>query len=225
MVETIQTIQEAGILVLSSIICGLEPDTVQTIRTMRKFALESGSALAQFTFYHPYPGTKDFHEMLTDIANRATPGIVPKHQIQMPEERFWLKPTNEVDMIVHPHMTRDELLAENKKCWDEFYSVPEVLKRIKLGPPQNWAFGGKLTYLLFCLAFGRIYGGQGMAADGVRRRRLGTMTRSISKVGIAVHNHYFRTKLGGRVGHQWSGTARAAEELTAQVPSQSETRQ
>jgi hypothetical protein len=63
MVETIQKIQDAGILVLSSIICGLEPDTVKTIRTMRQFALESGSVLAQFTIYHPYPGTKDFYEM------------------------------------------------------------------------------------------------------------------------------------------------------------------
>jgi radical SAM superfamily enzyme YgiQ (UPF0313 family) len=221
MVETIHTIQDAGILVLSSIICGLEPDTVQTIRTMRQFALESGSVLAQFTFYHPYPGTKDFHEMVMDIENRTTPGITPKHQIQMPDERFWLKPTNEVDMIAHPHMTRSELLAENKKCWDEFYSVPEVLKRIKLGPPKKWAFGGKLTYLLLCLAFRRIYGGQGMAADGVRRKRLGTMTRSISKVGIAVYNHYFRKQLGGRVGHQWSGTARPAEVLTTQVQTQS----
>jgi len=35
MVETIQRNQDAGIVVLSSIICGLESDTVQTIRTMR----------------------------------------------------------------------------------------------------------------------------------------------------------------------------------------------
>ena len=48
MVETIERIQDAGIVVLSSIICGLEPDTVHTIRTMREFALESGSILAQF---------------------------------------------------------------------------------------------------------------------------------------------------------------------------------
>src|SRR5260370_22576541 len=54
MVETIQKIQDSGILVLSSIICGLESDTVQTIQTMRKFACESGTVLAQFTFYHPY---------------------------------------------------------------------------------------------------------------------------------------------------------------------------
>ena len=61
MVETIQKIQDAGILCLSSIICGLETDTVETIRTMKNFALDSGTILAQFTFYHPYPGSNDFH--------------------------------------------------------------------------------------------------------------------------------------------------------------------
>lgn len=217
MVETIQTIQDAGILVLSSIICGLEPDTVETIRTMRKFALESGTVLAQFTFYHPYPGTKDFYEMVTDIANRARPGAALKHQTQIPEERFWLKPANEVDLIVHPKMTRQELLDENKKCWDVFYSVREVLKRMKRGQPKTWRLGGKLTYLLLCLAFRRIYGGQGMAADGVRRRRLGRVTRAISKIGIATYNHYYRKELGGRVGHQWAGTERPAEALSARA--------
>src|SRR5262244_2336471 len=47
MVDTIQRIQEHGILVLSSIICGLESDTVQTIRAMSTFARESGTILAQ----------------------------------------------------------------------------------------------------------------------------------------------------------------------------------
>src|SRR5713101_7961648 len=217
MVETIQKIQDAGILVLSSIICGLESDTVETIQTMRKFATASGTVLAQFTFYHPYPGTKDFYEMVTDIENRATPGAALKHQTQIPEERFWLKPANEVDLIVHPKMTRQELLDENKKCWDVFYSVREVLKRMKRGQPRTWRLGGKLTYLLLCLAFRRIYGGQGMAADGVRRRRLGRVTRAISKIGIATYNHYYRKELGGRVGHQWAGTARPAEALSARA--------
>ena len=214
MVETIQEIQDAGILVLSSIICGLEPDSVQTIRTMRKFALESGTILAQFTFYHPYPGTKDFHEMVTDIDNRATLGAALKHQTQIPEKRFWLKPANEVDLIIHPRMTRQELLGENKKCWDVFYSMREVLKRMKRGRAKNWPVVAKLTYLLFCLAFRRIYGGQGMAADGVRRRRLGMVTRAISKIGIAIYNRYYRKKLAGSVGRQWVGTTRQADAFT-----------
>jgi radical SAM superfamily enzyme YgiQ (UPF0313 family) len=208
MVETIQNIQDAGILVLSSIICGLEPDTVQTIRTMRKFALESGTILAQFTFYHPYPGTKDFHEMVSDIQVRATPGGSPKHKTRVSQERFWLKNTNELDLMTHAHISKEDLLAENKECWDVFYSVREVVNRMRRGRPKSWPLAGKFTYLLLCLAFRRIYGGQGMAADGVRRKRLGIVTRTISKIGIAMYNHYFRRQLGGRVGHQWAGTRR-----------------
>jgi radical SAM superfamily enzyme YgiQ (UPF0313 family) len=203
MVETIQKIQDAGILVLSSIICGLEPDTVQTIRTMRKFALESGTILAQFTFYHPYPGTKDFHEMVSDIKNRVTPNIVLKHKSQLPEERFWLKPANEVDLFRHANISRGDLLAENRKCWDVFYSIREVLKRVQAGRPKSWPLMGKVTYLLLCLAFRRIYGGQGMAADGVRRKSLGIFTKTIGRVGIATYNHFFR-KEKVSVGQPWA---------------------
>jgi radical SAM superfamily enzyme YgiQ (UPF0313 family) len=200
MVETIQKIQNAGILCLSSIICGLEPDTVDSIRTMKNFALESGTILAQFTFYHPYPGTKDFHEMLTDIKNREKPNGTQKHQIKIRNERFWLKATNEVDMSVHPHISRDDLLAENKKCWDVFYSPSEVWKRVNRGRSKGWPTVGKFTYLLLCLIFRRIYGGQGMAADGVRKKRLGFITRGLIKVGTTTYNYYFRKRLGVRLG-------------------------
>lgn len=204
MVETIHKIQDAGIVVLSSIICGLETDTVQTIQTMRKFALESCSVLAQFPFYHPYPGTKDFYEMQSDNKNRKRSDFVPKHQIQLRNDRFWLKPRNEVDLIDHPNISREDLLAESKKCWDDFYSVREIVRRIFHPPVRRWALPGKFTYLLFCLAFKRIYAGQGMAADGVRTRRLGATTRAITKVGLAIYNHYFRKRLGIRVGHPWA---------------------
>jgi radical SAM superfamily enzyme YgiQ (UPF0313 family) len=204
MVETIQKIQDAGILVLSSVICGLEPDTVQTIRTMRQFALESGSVLAQFTIYHPYPGTKDFYEMLSDKRNRSRPNFVPKHKAQLREERFWLNPVNEVDVIDHPNISRGELLAENNKCWDVFYSIKKAIARVRRGRRATWTLTGKFIYVLFCIAFKRIYGGQGMAADGVRRRRLGTMTRAIIKIGIAIYNHHFRKQLGATVRHPWT---------------------
>src|SRR5712692_3621944 len=170
MVETIQTIQDAGISVLSSIICGLESDNVQTIRTMRKFALESGSILAQFTFYHPYPGTKDFYEMMNDAKNRGKTNFVPRHATRISEERFWLKPMYEADQIRHANISRADLLAENQACWDACYSVKEVLRRLRRGRARSWPLVGKCTYLLLCLIFRRIYGGQGMAADGVRRK-------------------------------------------------------
>jgi radical SAM superfamily enzyme YgiQ (UPF0313 family) len=204
MVETIQKIQDAGILVLSSIICGLEPDTVQTIRTMRQFALESGSVLAQFTIYHPYPGTKDFYEMIRDKRNRLRPNFVAKHKTQLREDRFWLKPMNEVDPVAHANISRDDLLAESKKCWDAFYSIREVLRRVRRGRLRSWPWVGKFVYLLLCLAFKRIYGGQGMAADGVRSRRLGRTTKTIIKIGVATYNRYFPKRLGVNVRHPWA---------------------
>jgi radical SAM superfamily enzyme YgiQ (UPF0313 family) len=203
MVETIQRIQDAGIVVLSSVICGLETDTIQTIRAMKKFALESRSVLAQFTFYHPYPGTKDFHEMVADNKKRGRPDFVPKHELRLRDERFWLKPVNEADVIDHPNMSQDDLRRENQKCWDAFYSTKEVVRRVSGVPIRRWAWPGKFTYLLFCLAFKRIYAGQGMAADGVRTRRLGTVTRAIIKLGIAIFNYHFRKRLGVTARHPW----------------------
>jgi radical SAM superfamily enzyme YgiQ (UPF0313 family) len=204
MVRTIQEIQDAGIVVLSSIICGLESDTVQTIRTMRKFALESGSVLAQFCSYHPYPGTKDYFEMVRDNQSRSRPHHVPKHKVQLREERFWLKPVNEVDVIDHPHMSRDELLAETQKCWNVFYSLRHAMGRLRKGRVGKWSWSAKCIYLLFCLAFARIYAGQGMAADGVRRRRLGAMTRAIIKIAIAAFNRHSRKRLGSMVRPPWA---------------------
>ncbi len=208
MVKTIQEIQDAGIVVLSSIICGLESDTVQTIRTMRKFALESGSVLAQFCSYHPYPGTKDFYEMVRDNQGRSRPNYVPKHKVQLREERFWLKPVNEVDVIHHPSISRDDLLAENQKCWDVFYSTKEAIGRVRRGRIGKWPWGAKFIYLLFYMAFKQIYGGQRMAADGVRKRRLGTITRAIIKIGIAAFNRHSRKRLGVSVRHPWPGLTR-----------------
>ena len=200
MVETIEQIQDAGISVLSSIICGLESDTTRSLETMRKFALKSGSVLAQFTFYHPYPGTKDFYEMVDDNKKLEIPGFVPKHKLMLREERFWLKSVDEADVIEHPHLGRDELLAENQKCWDAFYSIKEVIRRTRRGRPGRWPLKAKFVYLLMCLAFKRIYGGQGMAADGVKQNKLGRLTRSIIKIGVATFNYCYRSELRGFVG-------------------------
>jgi radical SAM superfamily enzyme YgiQ (UPF0313 family) len=218
MVETIQKIQDAGIYVLSSIICGLESDTVETIRTMRNFALDSGTMLAQFPVYHPYPGTKDFYEMVTDIKNLEKPGYTPKHQTQIPEERFWLKNVNPLDRIKHANISRADLLAENQKCWKTFYSVREAWKRVGMGRPGTWPLTGKFTYVLMCLAFRRIYGGQGVAADGVRRKNLGFTTKVIIKIGLATYNHFYRKDIGGgRVGKPWAAPAHASLRPPAQA--------
>jgi radical SAM superfamily enzyme YgiQ (UPF0313 family) len=194
MVEAIQTIQDSGIFVLSSVICGLESDTVQTLQTMKKFATESGTLFAQFTVYNPYPGTKDFYEMMNDRKNLAKPGFVPKHKTQILFDDYWLRPLRPVDIIKHPNIAKMDLHTENKKCWDGFYSPRESLKRIRRGKAKRWPLGGKITYLLVCMLFRRAYAGYGMAADSVRKKQSGAVTKALIKSAVSLFNHYFRQK-------------------------------
>jgi len=192
MVEAIQKIQSNGILVLSSVISGLESDTVDTIRTMRKFASESGTMFAQFTVYNPYPGTKDFYEMMNDKKNLGRDGYSPKHKTQILRDDYWLTPLRPVDIIKHPNITKHDLHTENKKCWDSFYSLRESYGRTKRGNAKNWPLPGKLAYLMACILFRRAYAGYGMAADSVRRTETKRGTRLLIRGAVSFYNLFFR---------------------------------
>ncbi len=195
MVETIQKIQESGIWVLSSIICGLESDTIQTIQTMRRFALESGSVLAQFTIYGPYPGTKDFYEMMTDRRNGEKAEYVPKHKTRIAHERYWLKPLSSVEIIEHASIGRKELLTEQRMCWEAYYSFREIFKRTFQGTVRSWHWAGKLAYLFGCLAFKRVYGGQGISADSVRSTKIRSITRMLVKASANLYRFIARRRM------------------------------
>jgi radical SAM superfamily enzyme YgiQ (UPF0313 family) len=192
MVEAIQKIQDSGILVLSSIICGLESDTVSTIRTMKQFASDSGTMFAQFTVYNPYPGTKDFYEMMNDKKNLGKPGFSPKHKTQILADEYWLTRMRPVDIIKHPNISKDDLHVENKKCWDDFYSLGESYKRTKLGRAKSWSPAKKLAYLMVCILFRQAYAGYGMAADSVRKTEMGLGKRMLIKSAVRFYNHFFR---------------------------------
>jgi len=192
MVEAIQKIQDNGILVLSSIICGLESDTVQTIRTMKQFASESGTMFAQFTVYNPYPGTKDFYEMMNDKKNAEKAGYVPRHKTQILCDDYWLTPKRPVDIIKHPNITKQDLHNENKKCWDNFYSLPESLKRTRRGMAKSWPLVGKIAYLMTCILFRQAYAGYGMAADSVNKTEMATGTKMLIKIAVGFYNFFFR---------------------------------
>jgi hypothetical protein len=132
---------------------------------------------AQFTVYNPYPGTKDFYEMMNDKKNSGKPGFNPRHKTQILTDEYWLTPMRPVDIIKHPNISKRDLHTENPKCWDSFYSVRESLKRTKRGPAKSWPMAGKLAYLMACLLFRRAYAGCGMAADSVRRTEMNSGTR------------------------------------------------
>jgi radical SAM superfamily enzyme YgiQ (UPF0313 family) len=184
MVEAIQKIQDHGIIVLASIINGLESDTVATLRTMRQFAIASGTAFAQFPIYSVYPGTKDYHEMLRDLKNRDQAGYVPKHSAQFIRDKFWLDFDHTELTVKLPHLSNEDLAREAGQSWQTFYCLKAIFKRIR-GPLAWMSLSGKLFYAMACIGFMSLYP-NGIAADNVRKNKLGFFNRICLRVVIMI---------------------------------------
>ncbi len=161
---------------------------------MRKFANQSGTLFAQFTVYNPYPGTKDFYEMMDDKKNLGKPGFLPKHKTRILADEYWLRPLRPVDIAKHPHISGSDLNRENKNCWNSFYSLRQSLRRTGRGRARRWPLGAKIVYLLICVLFKRAYAGYGMAADSVRRKESGTVTKMLLRTVVTVFNRCYREK-------------------------------
>lgn len=199
MVEIIRRFQERGVVVMGSFISGLESDTAETLKTTRRFALESGALLAQFTNYGLYPGSKDYLEMVRDRENAGRPDYVPKHKTQLLRDRYWLTTLKPPDYLRHPSMSREELIAENKKCWDSFYSWQAIRERLKGEFLGSRSFSATVAYVFFCLGFKRIYAGHGTSSKKVRKTSMGLTTRSIVRLGLALYGFLYRRRFGFRV--------------------------
>ncbi len=197
MVETIQKIQAHGIMVLSSIISGLESDTIQTIRTMGNFAVESGAMFAQFPIFGPLPGTKDFHEMMRDRKNLGKAGFVPKFKTQILQDQFWLQSLKPAYLIKPANMSSDDLLRENQKIWDRFYSLRTIVKRARSGVSKSWPWADRLAYILVSLIFKRAYAGrgQGVTADCVQEKK-GILSRISIKLAVSISRRFYSQYIG-----------------------------
>lgn len=206
MADAIGKIQEQGIVVLASCICGLESDTVDSLRVMREMALSSGALMAQFALYNPYPGTKDYFEMIQDRENRDRTDYKPKHKTRIAIDRFWLTDVSAASIIEHAQLTREELLRENKLSWDTFYALRHILKRTRSVIPTRWPLMGKITYVVLSIVFRRVYAGNGLVADMVQRRRLGVFTKLAIKLGAGCYTFF----CGGRMQVRVWGPPRAA---------------
>jgi radical SAM superfamily enzyme YgiQ (UPF0313 family) len=185
MVEAIQKIQSHGIFVLSSIINGLESDTVETLQTMREFAIASGTAFAQFPIYSVYPGTKDYHEMIRDRKNRDVSDYVPKHRVKMVHEKFWLDFDHTEVTVKHPTMSLVEIEREVRTSWRTFYSLRSIINRTRSGPLKKLSPIGKFVYAVTCLVFYTLYP-DGIAADNARKMKLSLAAKLRVRVLIAV---------------------------------------
>jgi len=183
MAEAIQTIQSHGIMVLASIIGGLESDTLDTLRTMRQFASASGTAFAQFPLYSVYPGTKDYHEMIRDWKNREQVDYVPKHAVQIIKEKYWLDYDHTDVAVTHPTIPTADLMKEAQASWSTFYSLKEIIARTRNGPMSSLPLASRVVYSVACLVFASLYPG-GVAADNVRKTRLGLFARLSVRAAI-----------------------------------------
>ncbi len=185
MAEAIQKIQSHGIMVLASIIGGLESDTVSTLKTMRQFANLSGAAFAQFPLYSVYPGTKDYHEMIRDWKNRDNPDHQPKHTVQIVGDKFWLDYDHTDVAVKHPSISTADLMKESQQSSSTFYSYKEIIARTRSGPMSSWPLQAKICYAVMCRVFASLYPG-GIAADNVRKSRLGIIARLSMRAAMQV---------------------------------------
>jgi radical SAM superfamily enzyme YgiQ (UPF0313 family) len=183
MAEAIQKIQSHGIMVLASIIAGLESDTLATLRTMRQFANASGTAFAQFPLYSVYPGTKDYHEMMRDWKNRDQADYVPKHAVTIVRDKFWLDYDHTDVAFKHPNIPTEELMREAQESWSAFYSLKEIIARTRNGPMSSLPLSSKVVYAVACLVFASLYPG-GIAADNVRKTKLRLFARLSVRAAI-----------------------------------------
>lgn len=185
MAEAIQKIQSHGIMVLASIIGGLESDTVSTLQTMRQFASLSGTAFAQFPPYSVYPGTKDYHEMMRDWKNRDNPDYKPKHAVQIVRERFWLDYDHTDVAVKHPSISTEDLMKETQQSARNFYSYKEIIARTRNGPMSSLPLPAKIFYAVACRVFASLYPG-GIAADNVRKSKLSIIPRLSMRAAMRV---------------------------------------
>jgi hypothetical protein len=152
---------------------------------MREFAMASGTAFAQFPIFSVYPGTKDYHEMMRDWKNRDQADYVPKHAVQMVRDKFWLDYDHTDVAIKHPTIAVADLEKEVHESWRSFYHLKAIIKRTRNGAIGTMPLGGKVAYAVACLAFVSFYP-EGIAADNVRKTRLGFFSRLFIRAAIAM---------------------------------------
>jgi len=83
-----------------------------------------------------------------------------------------------------PHLSNEDLAREAKESWQTFYNLKGILKRIR-GPLAWMSLSGKLFYAMACMGFMSLYP-NGIAADNVRKNKLGLFNRICLRVVIMI---------------------------------------
>jgi len=133
--RTVQKIHQYNMKILGNFVFGFDGDTPAVFDDTLRLAERIKLDLAQFSVLTPFPGTPLFHRLEKEGR------ILTKD---------WSKYT-EADVVFEPkHMTAEELVQGGMKCYREFYSMPNILKRVITNKNINLLFffnTWKLKYL------------------------------------------------------------------------------
>jgi len=118
--ENIRKIQQHGIIVLGSFIFGFDGDDEDVFQRTIRFAQECKIDLASFHILTPYPGTALYNQLEQEgrlIESKGWDQYTTRHAVFKP-----------MGMGQSP----DKLEQGFRRAYREFYSLPSVLKRLKL---------------------------------------------------------------------------------------------
>jgi len=121
--------------------------------------------------------------MMRDWKNRDQADYVPKHSVRIVRDKFWLDYDHTDVAVKHPTIPTADLMKEAQESWRTFYSFKEIIARTRTGPMSGLPLTSKLIYTVACFVFASLYPG-GIAADNVRKTRLGLFSRLSVRAAI-----------------------------------------
>ena len=109
--ELVADLKRHGILVLASMIVGLDYQTPEIVRAEFEELMALGPTLSQFLIYGPTPGTP--------LGERAVREGMLRPEYVADPERMWRESDGFSCLIQHPHMAPQEIEELQRRCFQE----------------------------------------------------------------------------------------------------------
>ena len=123
--KLVKTIQSYGISVLSTLMIGMETDTVESIRQIPDIIEEIGVDVPRYNIITPYPGTPFFNQL------KEEGRLLTEDWYYYDTETVVFKPKN---------MSYDTLQEEFYKLWLDTFTFKRIIRRVKTSRNKGLKF-------------------------------------------------------------------------------------
>ena len=123
--KLVKTIQSYGISVLSTLMIGMETDTVESIRQIPDIIEEIGVDVPRYNIITPYPGTPFFNQL------KEEDRLLTEDWYYYDTETVVFKPKN---------MSYDTLQKEFYKLWLDTFTFKRIIRRVKTSRNKGLKF-------------------------------------------------------------------------------------